>query len=415
MRLKEWKDSTGKKVSTTSSQVSKTPSDSYKKRFEKLIKYHIDHASSELESVTKKDIKDDGFRLSEHYNTGSSEFDREIIVSYNIKNNTFTFSIRIDNILVENKTVDSYEKLVERLESYMWLPDGGTPEYKGLLTEWVDSKGKKVNLNSSSGSSQSASKGSTKTNKEKFKELTDYMKAHANSSVEKVEVVRLDDGGFTYKEHWLSNTGKKFVLTLLVGYSRFNSSWRYELYMDTSLIKELQGSGWGDLIEEVYKYFHAPKAGTKEYDSLVEWVDSNGKKVSHTSSKSSSTTGDYWKRFNKLLFYHVTHKSPAVDRVVRTKVNKDGFHYTEHIRAGTTGYEKDVVVNIDPATESWKFQIYVDGKPHTGGAGDGYLSLLKELRKHMNLPAEGTLDYDEILNESLSIAEDFKLYENLWD
>jgi hypothetical protein len=113
----------------------KNSSSGYKKRFEKLIKYHIDHASSELESITKKDIKDDSFHLSEHYNTGKSEFDREIKVSYSIKNNTFIFSIRIDNILVENKTVDSYEKLVERLESYMFLPDEGTPEYDDLLTE----------------------------------------------------------------------------------------------------------------------------------------------------------------------------------------------------------------------------------------------------------------------------------------
>jgi hypothetical protein len=132
MELREWKYMSQQ---NQPAQASTATSSSYKKRFEKLIKYHIDHASSELESITKKDIKDDSFHLSEHYNTGKSEFDREIKVSYSIKNNTFIFSIRIDNILVENKTVDSYEKLVERLESYMFLPDEGTSEYDDLLTE----------------------------------------------------------------------------------------------------------------------------------------------------------------------------------------------------------------------------------------------------------------------------------------
>jgi hypothetical protein len=191
MRLHEWVDSNGKKVSMNSSSAASTPasttSGGYKKRFEKLIKYHIDHASSELESITHKDIKDNGFHLGEHYNTGSSEFDREIKVSYSIKNNIFIFSIRIDNILVENNTVDSYEKLVERLESYMFLPDAGTLEHDDLLTEWVDKSGKKVNPSSTSsqpaGTSSTNNYPSQKENYERLLKQIDADRVFRNYTV----------------------------------------------------------------------------------------------------------------------------------------------------------------------------------------------------------------------------------------
>jgi hypothetical protein len=110
-------------------------SGSYKKRFEKLIKYHIDHASSELESITKKDIKDDGFRLTEHYNNGHREFDRDLIVSYDKDSDTFFFRIFIDGKEVDSILRNSYEEFVVAAEPYMFLPDGGTQEYDDLLTE----------------------------------------------------------------------------------------------------------------------------------------------------------------------------------------------------------------------------------------------------------------------------------------
>jgi hypothetical protein len=268
MRLQEWQDAQGKKVSTTSVvNTASSTSSGYKKRFEKLIKYHIDHASSELESITAKDIKDYSFHLGEHYNDGHDEFDREIIVAYDSNSDSFFIHIFVDGKEVESIQRADYEDFVKAIEPYMFLPDKGTVEYQDLLTEWIDAKGNKVGASSAP---QSTSSTSSKTNKEKFEELTKYMKAHVNQSVDKAEVVRLDDGGFTYKEHWLSSTGKTFVLTLLVGYSRFNSSWRYELYMDTSLIKELQGFGWEDLLEELEKYFHVPKAGSQEYKNLCE-------------------------------------------------------------------------------------------------------------------------------------------------
>lgn len=125
MKLTEWK------------VMNNNSSGSYKKRFEKLIKYHIDHASSELERIIRKDIKDDSFHLGEHYNDGRDEFDRDVVVSYDKNSNTFVIRIFIDGKEVESIQRNGYENFVKAIEAFMFLPDGGTPEYDDLLTESV--------------------------------------------------------------------------------------------------------------------------------------------------------------------------------------------------------------------------------------------------------------------------------------
>ena len=272
IELKEWLDSNGKKINSNSKAA--TAEGPYKKRFEKLIKYHIDHASSELESVTTKDIKDYSFHLSEHYNTGSQEFDRTIIVSVNKYTDEFYLSIFVDGKAVYQNDYEGYDKVLEILTgTYMFLPDEGTQEYGDLLVEWIDATGQKVNSNNSSTTQTARNKTYSKSNKEKFEELTNYMKNNRGTTAIKSDIVRVDDHGFTYKEHWaatVSALGEAYVLTVLVGYSRFNSAWRFELYMDTTLIKEMKGSGMEDLLVELGHYFRVPKAGSMEYKSLTE-------------------------------------------------------------------------------------------------------------------------------------------------
>lgn len=131
MELREWQYMNKPAGSTTNN----SSSSGYKKRFEKLIKYHIDHASSELESITRKDIKDDGFRLTEHYNNGHHEFDRDIVVSYDKASDTFMLRIFIDGKEVDNILRKGYEDFVDAAEDYMFLPDAGTQEYDDLLIE----------------------------------------------------------------------------------------------------------------------------------------------------------------------------------------------------------------------------------------------------------------------------------------
>ena len=137
------------------------------------------------------------------------------------------------------------------------------------LNEWVDANGKKVNPSTSS---QAVSSSSVKTNKDKFKELTDYMMNHKGSLTARAEVPKIEDSGFTYKEHWTATaaTGKGYVLTLVVNYSRFNNQWKYELYIEESLAADVKGTGMENLLKELDKYFHVPKAGSPEHKSICE-------------------------------------------------------------------------------------------------------------------------------------------------
>jgi hypothetical protein len=285
MKLNEWK--------VMKPQASAS---GYKKRFEKLIKYHIDHASSELESITKKDIKDYSFHLGEHYNTGLSEFDRDIVVAYDSNSDTFFIHIFVDNKEVESILRDSYEDLVKALEPYMYLPDGGTQEYDDLLTESL--REWKAMSSSTNSSSAPSSTGSFESYKNRFNKLFDYATKHKHSSV----------------------------------------------------------------------------AGT-EIEELSE-------------SKDASM-----------------------------------FHFTHHVLGGAQGFDYDleIILAINKPQGNWYLLVYeFDGKTHDKIAdlrGPDYETLLKALSDYIEVPAVGSAEYKDLLQESIntSIADDFKLYENLWD
>ena len=246
----------------------KTSSTGYKKRFEKLIKYHIDHASSELESITKKDIKDDGFRLSEHYDNGHHEFDRDIVVSYDKSSDTFMLRIFVDSKEVDSILRKGYEAFVTAAEGYMFLPDEGTQEYDDLLVEWVVMK----NNNSSSPTSTSSSI-SSKTNKEKFKELLQYMVDHKLASVLTVDISKVDENGFTYRElRQPVGLEPKYELATIVnyGYGQNNSSWQVSVYKRGRNIDVLTGEGWEELLGALDIRYNVPAPGSPEHKSICE-------------------------------------------------------------------------------------------------------------------------------------------------
>ena len=419
--LKEFVDSKGNKVnlknssSSSSKPTTNVPDQTY--RFQRLV----------------AQIKSDGICKCEVKALTASVLalvtDKRVVIRLERIASSHPYILHIGN------HADAYADYDEVLEV---LIDEGIIANTDLcesLEEWVDSKGNKVVLNKTSSNSSAPA---SKTNKEKFEELVKYMEKYSVAYTTKMETSHLDNTVFKYNINRKTPGVKEYTITLEVDYSRFNSSWEFVVYRNGDYVDDANGKGWEELLKalrasEFGVYAIIPKPGSKEYESLTEsaslqeFIDKNGNKVTFSKTSSSvsqaaptvsSTKGGYWERFNKLLFYHVNHKSPAVDKVIRTKVSKDGFHYTEHVRAGTTGFDKDVVVNIDlAATENWKLQTYIDGKPHIGGAGYGYVNLLKELRKYLNLPVAGTPEYTKLLTESLdsSFAEDFQVYENLWD
>jgi hypothetical protein len=276
MKLREWQYMNKPAGSTTNNS---STSSGYKKRFEKLIKYHIDHASSELESVTKKVISDWHFLLAEHYNTGFREFDREVALSVDKTTGTFHLDICVDGKQVYYNDYKSYEDVLETLTgSYMFLPDEGTSEYRDILVEWIDTNGNKINLGNSSAPSQPTTKAPYKTNKEKFIALTQYMQDHKDSFATKTQVIHLDDGGFSYKELRTPDkytNVKEYTIKADVAYSRFSSAWSLKVYKnDVDLLDSFSGTGWEDLLYYLSIHFDVPEPGCSEYKSLTESASS---------------------------------------------------------------------------------------------------------------------------------------------
>ena len=261
MDLREWQYMN----KPAGSAANNSSSSGYKKRFEKLIKYHIDHASSELESITRKAIFNYSFHLGEHYNTGSSEFDRYIIVSVNKYTDEFYLSIFVDNKKVYSTQVKGYDNCVAILEAYMFLPNKGTQDYDDLLTESLT----EWQLMNPPKASQPASTASSKTNKEKFTELVAYMQKHKDSSVIFTSVNGPTDTGFEYEEQKAFANGDEYNLSLEVECKSGNLFFIH-LDMDGKRIATKSAVGWEDLLLKIKTHFYVPKMGSPEYKSLTE-------------------------------------------------------------------------------------------------------------------------------------------------
>lgn len=165
---------------------------------------------------------------------------------------------------------------------------------------------------------------------------------------------------------------------------------------------------------------------------LREWKNSNGDNVniqspavSNQTSSGSSNIG-FKKRFEKLLAYAQAHKNASVNKTEVKSISDDSFSYTEKINGGYSYYDREINVYIGSLTEAWRLKIFIDGKPDDDIAGQGWPELLKTLRYYITVPVTTTLEYKELLTEWLdkgdtdlceaaAFAEDFLLYEHLWD
>ena len=277
MKLNEFVDKNGNKVSITQSPAvsNQASSGSFKKRFEKLIKYHIDHASSELESITTKDIKDYSFHLGEHYNTGLTEFDRDIVADADKNTGTLSFSVFVDGKEVYRRECKDYEHLVQSLEAYMYLPNWNSQEYEELLTEWVDKSGKKVSTTSTTSSTSST------FYKDKFKKLLDYHIANdyhikQGGGHGTIEVLSEDKGKalFKYRETWEDGSGSERETVTAAAYFKEDSTWWVVRFVDGKQKEDFIGDSFNELVKKLYRYFTLPATNSSEYQALVEETSS---------------------------------------------------------------------------------------------------------------------------------------------
>lgn len=145
MKLNEWKDSKGNKITSTtpsSNTVSKTSGASFKKRLNKLINYYGQHLPANIDFITVNLLTDDTLDFTEYTSERAT-------IKYNIYIGPMTEAWRL-KIYKSDKLTDDlsgleWVELLKTLRAYITIPVVQTPEYKSLLTEWLDSKGNKIN------------------------------------------------------------------------------------------------------------------------------------------------------------------------------------------------------------------------------------------------------------------------------
>lgn len=158
---------------------------------------------------------------------------------------------------------------------------------------------------------------------------------------------------------------------------------------------------------------------------LCEWKDKNGNKITSKSSSTApspattnSTTLTIADQLKNMLYYHISHKPAWVIQYKINNLSDEGFYYEELCRGNAGTYTRDIVGVLDDKS-NWVVATYQDGKlSHNWfGEGTGVKAMLNKLKEVgiLVFPATGTTEHRAIFNESLSFAEDFKLYESLWN
>ena len=388
MKLQEWKSMNSKPTTSSTSA-----SGSYKKRFEKLIKYHIDHASSELESVTTKDIKPYGFHLGEHYNTGKEEFNRDIVAGADKNTGILTFGVFVDGKEVCRRECQDYEEFVNELgDSYMYVTTlKGTPDYEDLLVEWLDASGKKINRSASAVSTSVQTKKADQT--DRYKSL----------------LAQMDNDGTTYKVNDLTDI--KLDITVNRPNKPLDIEISYDSASDTHTLlllgKKLAGCNYEEDILELLLIGKIIK-DTNLCESLEEWVDAKGNKVSlsnsSTSSQPASASSSKLKSQVK-RFARLTQQIDTDGLCTNRRTNK--FNSTTLELTLNTAKTKDLNIRIvyDPVDDD--YELITNGKTSLSGC-DYEKDILPIL-------IAGGIISNTNLCESASFADDFRLYENMWN
>ncbi len=150
---------------------------------------------------------------------------------------------------------------------------------------------------------------------------------------------------------------------------------------------------------------------------LYEWKDAQGNKVSPntssptpvsktTSSSTSQTTSSSPKKYSQVKRYSKLIKQIDADGLcTRRRINK--FNDTILDITLDTAKRKDLNIRIEYQPTTDDYILTIDGKSSNGWAWvEDILALLK---------IGGVIKDIDLCESASSIADDFKLYENLWD
>ena len=273
------------------------------------------------------------------------------------------------------------------------------------LNEWKDKNGNQSNLPKSPVASKPVSKTSTSTGfKKRFNKLIHYYGQHLPNEIDHISVTLLTNDSLAFVEYYSDNT--KVGFDIYIGPQ--TEAWRLKVSVDGNLNDDLAGQGWPELLKTLRHFISVPVVSTPEYkDILTEWVDKDGNKSnlpksSSTTSATQTSTKNYpdqTDRYKKLL----------------AQIDSDGI--SEYSLNSLTDRVLDITVNT-----VWKkgIQIQIVYKPYVPNytfivnknnqlSFDTYEELLEFLI------TSGVIADTDLCESATSVAEDFLLYENLWD
>lgn len=303
MRLREWKDSNGKKVDTGIPTVSTiNTSSGFKSRFKKLLDYQIKHKSKSVDSYEIKKLTDDEFHYIEHCSSGYIKYDKEVVVHIRQQTEAWSMKAYLDGELKDDRSGFGYDELIETLNFYLNLPTVGTPDYNNLLQEWLDTKGKKVSTTSSPVTTSSQPASNT-TYKDKLQKLLDYhISQIPNCTDSKVIDYNIDfifdtedKVGLSYIERRVTN-GETKINNIMISarYYKLDKDWVLAVYKDDKRIVHKigkPGAGFNDFINALSSQLGSPAKNTQEFKDLLE---------SMTAYKTDTSFADSFKLYENL-------------------------------------------------------------------------------------------------------------------
>lgn len=273
------------------------------------------------------------------------------------------------------------------------------------LHEWKDIQGNKVSLNTSSATPVSKTTSSGTSFKKRLDKLIKYYGQHLPAGVAYIIINLIADNKLVFTETYVDGAKVKYNIFI----NPTSEAWNIKILYDGQLHDDLQGTDWTKLLKTIKPYIEIPDEGTSDYtDLLVEWLDTNGNKInlgnsSSASQPTSSSPKNYTsqvKRYSKLI------KQIDADGLSTCrKINK--FNDTILDITLDTTKRKDLNIRIEYQPTTDDYILTIDGKASKGWT---WLYDILELLK-----IGGVIKNTNLCESASSIADDFKLYENLWN
>ena len=298
LELMEWVDANGNSI--TSNSIMSTPIKNttidFTEKFKKLYG-HIDSIWGGLNI-----IRCAAHTLAIYYGYGQKWY--HLIIRYIPTEGCFEINLterQPSGKLIFAGEADSWTELLDILMQTETIKNR-------KLCEWVDAKGNKATINTSTSAFNIPAKLPETGYKEKFQKLLDYHKQHIGKDVISTEIKKISNYGFEYQEVTLvPGSTSESILIIEVDMHDDGEYYAY-VWQDGKCIDLNHGNDFDILLKLLGKYLNIPDKNSNEYQELVEWVDSNGNKVgiklpTTVVNSSNSASDDFSAQYRKLRLH----------------------------------------------------------------------------------------------------------------